>query len=139
MYTYRAVFTPTEKGSLLVTYPDVDGAITEGADNLQARAMGSEALGIMLRHHADANGALPAANATDGIPIEPGLADSLQIAVILAFVEAGIDKGELARRLGRQEVHARRILDPDHTTTIGTLERDLEALGKRAWLVVKAV
>ncbi len=138
MYPYHASLTPSGEGTTIIAFPDVPGAMTEGGDRDDLNSLASEALGIMLRHYAARDGALPAAIATDGPLIEPSLPDTLQIALNLAFAESGITKTELAARLGCKENIARRILDPDHRTKVATLENALSVLGMRARLAVEA-
>ncbi len=48
--------------------------------------------------------------------------DAIKLAVIEAFNEANILKRELARRHGKTENEARRILDPDHHSKLGQLQ-----------------
>ncbi|MBA3516347.1 MAG: type II toxin-antitoxin system HicB family antitoxin [Rhizobiales bacterium] len=55
-----------------------------------------------------------------------------------AWRASGISKSELARRLGLGEGEARRILDPDHLTSLPRLEAALQALGKQLIVGVSA-
>ena len=64
------------------------------------------------------------------VAIDPETA--FKLAVIEAFGTAGISKSELARRLGRGETQARRILDPDHPTGLPLMKAALAVLGKQA-------
>lgn len=64
------------------------------------------------------------------VAIDPETA--FKLAVIEAFATAGISKSELARRLGRGETEARRILDPDHPTGLPLTKAALAVLGKQA-------
>ena len=52
-------------------------------------------------------------------------------AVYEAWMAAGISKSELARRMGRDVVEVRRILEPGHGTKLDQLEEAARALGKR--------
>ena len=56
--------------------------------------------------------------------------DAIKLAVIEAFNEANMLKRELARRHGKTEKEARRILDPDHHSKLGQLQDAMQALGK---------
>ena len=48
-YAYRALFEPGDRrGNVVVTFPDVPEAITQGRDLTDARAMAEEALGLVL-------------------------------------------------------------------------------------------
>jgi antitoxin HicB len=51
-------------------------------------------------------------------------------AVIESFRKSGLTKTEFARRIGKAEGKARRILDPDHPTKLGAMQAALRALGK---------
>ena len=61
-----------------------------------------------------------------------------KLAVWQAWRASGISKSELARRLGLGEGEARRILDPDHLTSLPRLEAALQALGKQLIVGVSA-
>lgn len=48
-YAYRALLEPGDRrGSIVVTFPDVPEAITQGRDMADARAMAEEALRLAL-------------------------------------------------------------------------------------------
>ena len=56
---------------------------------------------------------------------------SAKAAVYQAWQEADITKTELARRMGRDVVEVRRILEPGHGTKLDQLEEAAKALGGR--------
>jgi antitoxin HicB len=132
-YTYKALFEPGDETGIVVTFPDVPEAITQGDDEADARAMATEALGLALLTYAQQGRPLPKPAAKDrklvGITVDPEIAAKL--AVIEAFQNAGISKSELARQLGRDEKEVRRILDPMHATKLPSLKAALAALGWR--------
>jgi antitoxin HicB len=123
---------PDPEGGFQITFPDVPEAISGGSDEAEARAMGAEALGLALRGILQAGGALPRPKAEGkglvAIAVAPDTA--FKLALIEAFRASGMSKSELARRLGKGENEARRILDPDHATGLGTMQAALAALGK---------
>lgn len=131
-YVFAARFEPEPDGGYLVTFPDVPEAITQGDDRADAVASASEALGLALRGIVLDDRPLPRPKTSGeglvAIAVSPETA--LKLAVIEAFREAGISKSELARRMGRIETEARRILDPDHHTGLPLLKGALAALGK---------
>ena len=96
-----------------------------------------EALGLALRGYPYEERDIPPPKARRGVPVTVGAEDALKIAVISAFREAGISKSEFARRLGRAENEARRILNPDHATKLGLMQDALAALGKEVVITVK--
>lgn len=129
-FIYRATLTPEPDGGYLVTFADVPEAITQGDDMADALASAREALGLALRGIVQDGGVLPAPEATTGTPVAVDAEAALKLAVISAFRAAGISKTELARRLGKTETEARRILDPDHGTRLGQLQDALAVMGK---------
>ncbi|HVU41748.1 MAG: type II toxin-antitoxin system HicB family antitoxin [Xanthobacteraceae bacterium] len=133
-YVYRALFEPGERrGNVVVSFPDVPEAITQGRGQADARAMAEEALGLVLLDYLERGKPLPKSRAKSRglveVAIPPDVAAKL--AVLEAFAAAGISKSELARRIGKDEKEVRRILDPRHPTKLPALTAALRALGKR--------
>jgi antitoxin HicB len=71
------------------------------------------------------------------VAVEPEVAAKL--AIIEAVRIAGISKSELARRIGKDEKEARRILDPKHATKLPTLAAALRNLGQRLVIGVERI
>ena len=139
-FVFRAVFEPGDKRGIVVTFPDVPEAITQGNDVTDARAMAEEALGLALLSYPTRGQPLPKARARgrDMVPITVAPDVAAKLAVLEAFAEANISKVELARRLGKDEKEVRRILDPKHPTKLSALTETLRALGKRLIVAVEA-
>jgi antitoxin HicB len=139
-YAYRASFEPGDRrGNVVVTFPDVPEAVTQGRGQTDARVMAEEALGLVLLSYLERGKTLPKPRAKGrnlvDIAVAPDVAAKL--AVLESFAAAGISKSELARRIGKDEKEVRRILDPKHPTKLPALTAALRALGKR--LVVGVV
>lgn len=138
-YVYPADFHKEEDGGFLVTFPDVPEAITQGDDLADAKASASDALGLALRGYLVHGLSLPTPSRLKAkqfnIPVETS--NALKIAVVEAFRATGISQAEFARRLGKAETEARRILDPDHPTKLATLEAALKLFGKQVFISVK--
>ena len=132
IFGYPAVFEGGDRpGVIVVTFPDVPEAITEGANMAVALRMASDALGLALLTYVQLGRPLPRMR-TRGkgqIVVEPEVAAKL--AVLMAFKQAGLTQREFAKRLGKDEKEARRILDPMHATKIGALSDALAVLGHR--------
>jgi antitoxin HicB len=139
LYSYLADIRPDPDGGYLVTFPDVPEAITAGADIVEAKHNAVEALGLALRGYLVEGRHLPppAARGKHLVPIPLEAGTALKIAVIEAFRTAGISKSELARRVGKAETEAHRILDPDHATKLASLEMALAALGKQVVISIQ--
>lgn len=138
-YLAKLEADPTRSGSagFLATFPDVPEAIASGPTREAALAEAREALLAGLITYVERGLPLPPARAKRGEPVALDATASLKLAVLDAFRSAGISRVELARRLGKAETEARRILDPDHATKLPALEAALAALGKRVVLSVE--
>jgi antitoxin HicB len=132
-YVYRAEFEPGARRGLVVSFPDVPEAITQGRDMADARAMAEEALGLALLTYLERGVPLPKPRAASKKLVAVGVAPDVaaKLAVLESFVAAKISKSELARRIGKDEKEVRRILDPKHATKLPALTTALRALGKR--------
>ena len=131
---YRAHFEPGEdRGVIVVSFPDVPEAITQGNDEMDAYAQAEEALGLALLTYSTRGLPLPApkARGADLVPIAVDPEIAAKLAVIEAVREAGINKSEFARLIGKDEKEARRILSPMHPTKLATLSAALRKLGRR--------
>ena len=104
-YTYPAVFEPGDESGLVVTFPDVPGAITQGTDEADARAMAADALGLMLIQYLVDGKPLPepSPKADDQVLVAADPALAMKVAVLEAFRDAGFSKTDLAKRLGKDE------------------------------------
>ena len=118
---------------VVVEFPDVPEAITDGKGFARAYANAVEALGLALLSYPQRGLALPKAKTRGsdliGVAVEPEIA--MKLAVIEAFRERGLSKSEFARLIDKDEKEARRILDPLDATKITTLSEALQAVGRR--------
>jgi antitoxin HicB len=132
-FVFSAVMEPGDKRSVVVSFPDVPEAITEGRDDTEARLMAEEALGLALLTYPARGLPLPKAKVRGRgmVPIAVAPDVAAKLAVLEAFGDARITKVELARRLGKDEKEVRRILDPRHATKLAALTETLRALGRR--------
>lgn len=137
LYQYMATVEADPDGGFIVTFADVPEAITAGDTREEAMDNAREALGLALRGILQDGRELPLPQATNGLPVAVAADEAAKLAVIQAFRKAGISKIELARRLGKNETEARRILDPDHGTKIGLLQEALRALGQEIVISVR--
>lgn len=130
---YPAFLEKGDEGAIVVSFPDIPEAITEGDTREAALSNAQEALGLALLTYPRRGLPLPhpskVGKGFSPVSIDP--ATAAKLAVLEAFREASISKSELARRLNRDEKEIRRILDPMHATKIGTLGEALAVLGRR--------
>lgn len=140
-FVYHAEFERGAKRGIVVSFPDVPEAITQGNNAEDTLAMAEEALGMALLSYVARGLPLPKAKAKGenlfAVWIAPDVAAKL--AVLEAFAESGMTKTDLARQLGKDEKEARRILDPRHPTKLPVLAEVLRVLGKRLVVGVEKV
>jgi antitoxin HicB len=131
-FEYVAEFEPGEQsGVIIVTFPDVPEAISEGVGTGDAIQQASDALGVALLSYPLRGLPIPKAKARKGNKISVPADIAAKLAVLEAFNSSGCSKSDLARRLGKNEREIRRILDPMHATKLSTLVEVLSLLGKR--------
>lgn len=131
-FSYRVELEAGEEGGLVVSFPGVPEAITEGDDRREALANASEALGLALLTYAEIGRPFPAGDDPDApgvVTVEPEVA--AKVALIAAFRQSGLTKTQLAERIGRDEKEVRRLLDPMHASKMKPLRAALAVLGKR--------
>jgi antitoxin HicB len=132
-FIYAARFEPGDESGVVVSFPDVPEAITQGEDEADAMKQAQEALGLALLTYPRRALPVPRAKAKGRslIPIAVAPEVAAKIAVLEAFKRSGISKSELGRRIGKDEKEIRRILDPRHRTKLATLTEALRELGQQ--------
>ena len=130
---YPAILESGEERGIVVTFPDVPEAITQGDNREDALCQAEEALGLALTTYPERKLALPTPSPCAAgqvlVTVEPSM--GAKIALLDAFTSAGVTKTALANALGVSEKEIRMRMDPFHKTKIGPLAATLEALGKR--------
>lgn len=138
-FVYRARFEPGDHRGVVVSFPDIPEAITEGRDEAEAYTQAEEALGLALLTYPARGLPLPKPRARGSglvsITVEPGIAAKL--ALLEAIREKGLSQRAFARLIGKDEKEARRILDPKHATKLATLTAALRKLGQRLVIAVE--
>jgi antitoxin HicB len=138
LYKYSAV---TERGEdpdvVVVSFPDVPEAVTQGRGLAEALREAADALGTALLTYPMRRLPLPAPETDGGHPVAVPAEIAAKLAVLDAFAAAGITQAELGRRLGKDEKEGRRILDPMHATKLATLSAARGALGRRLVISVE--
>jgi len=132
-FAYPAIFEDQADGSILVRFPDVPEALTEGGTEAEAAREAADALVAALGGYVNDRRDFPApSRPTSGrrlIPLRPLVAAKL--ALYQAMRTAGLSNVALAKRLGVSETVVRRLVDLDHRSRIGQVEAALELLGRR--------
>lgn len=141
-FIYPAKFTPDpQDGGLVVTFPDVPEAITQGEDVADALRQAAdcldEAIAGRIRRSEDIPEASPVIPGDCAIPLPAQTA--AKAALYLAIRQANITKGEFAALLHCDEGEVRRMLDPCHASSLRRIESALAILGQQLVVGVKAV
>jgi antitoxin HicB len=132
MFDYPVRLEPDDNDTILVTFPDVPGAITFGETEAEALAHAVDALesilSVMIADRRD----IPLPSPTDGRPtVAPTLLGSLKLILYLAMRARGWRKADLARALDMDPRLVDRLLDLRHRSTVAQLDAALRACGGR--------
>jgi antitoxin HicB len=137
-HAYPITLTPDEDGRVVVTFPDVKGASTDGADEAEAIANAADSLIAALIVHMTLRQPIPRpspARRRPTVTVPPLVAAKL--ALYSAMLEQKVTSADLAHRMRRSESEVRRLLDLDHRSDIGQIEAALAELGKRLEIRVR--
>jgi antitoxin HicB len=131
-FIYPYTVFQSEDGAWQVRFRDVPEALTEGDSEAEAHALATDALLVALGGLVKMQRDIPEPPAADAGPVEVvPMLQSAKVALYQAMREDGLNNDALARKLGLVEGEVRRLLDLDHQTRIGTLEKALWQLGKQ--------
>lgn len=128
-----AVAIREQEGDFVVSVRDLPEVVTSGDSLEEALVLAADAIEVAVAGRIEDEIDLPVPSAVG--PREHTVALSAPLAakaaVYSAWKAAGIRKTELARRMGRNEVEVRRILNPRHGTKLDQLDEAARALGGR--------
>ena len=130
-YAYPCILASEEDG-VSVSFPDIPEALTCGIDRRDALTQAIDALVTALSAYVYAREDIPVPS-----PVIKGqelisvpLIVASKLALYSAMRRQGMTKTALARRLGLSEGAVRKLLDPDHRSHIGQVEKALGVLGQ---------
>ncbi len=132
MYTYPVVLEADDNDTVMVSFPDVPGAVSFGADEDEALTRAVDALETMFiasigdRRHIPEPSRPHKRQRTVTLP---PLA-AAKVALYQTMREQGVRKAELARRLHCDFRQVDRLLDLRHRSRLDRIDAALAALGK---------
>jgi antitoxin HicB len=128
---YPVNLTPDD-GAILVTFPDVPEAITQGEDEDEALLYAIDALETALSFYVDDRKPLPVPSKPKRgqKTVRPSALECAKLGVYQAMTEQGIRKSELARRLGWHMPQVDRLFDLKHASRLDQIEAAARALGR---------
>ncbi len=128
-----------DDGSILVTFPGVPEALTDGETEAEALAEALDCLIAALGGYINDRRDIPRPSRPkrgQKVVALPPLV-SAKLALYQAMRDAGVTRVALGKRLGVSEGAVRRLLDLDHRSHIGQIDAALVALGKRLVVEVR--
>ena len=135
MEPYLALFEPDRKaGSYVVTFPDFGYGVTQGETEAEAMEMAQDLLMLTIGDYIRESRFLPTPRRHRGSKFRRVPLPALQAAKVdlyIAFLESGLKKAELARRIGIPKTHIERLFSLRHHSRLNQIEAAFAALGKR--------
>ena len=136
---WPAQLQPQDDGMILVSFPDIPEALTEGETEAEALIQAQDCLIGALGGYIGARRAIPWPSQACGKAMIalPALA-AAKIALYSAMRTEGIGSIALAARLGVSERAVRRLINLDHRSHISQIETALRTLGQRLSVATEA-
>ena len=134
---YPAHLDAEEDRGYVVTFPDFGVGVTQGDNREEALAQAADLLETMVANYMAEGWDLPVPSPARGRPLvrlAPLVAAKAE--VFRAMRQAGIDKTELAQRLGIAPEAADQLFSIHHQTGLDQIEAPLAALGRRLVVAV---
>lgn len=139
MYTYPVVLEPDDNDTVMVTFPDVPGAITFGDDEDEALMRAVDALEtVFIACMSDRQDIPKPSRPRRGqhfVSLPP--LSAAKVALYQSMREQGVRKADLARRLHCDFRQVDRLLDLRHRSRLDQIDAALAALGKRLEIRLK--
>ena len=134
-YPYQ---TESDGDSVVVSFPDVRGGLTQVDPGEDFEATVRDCLVAALGGYVEHRLPVPAASAPKGrATITLDVMTSAKLALATVMSERGVSNVALARQLGITEKAVRRLLDLDHSSQIDRVEQALAMLGRTLQVSVR--
>lgn len=138
-YIYPVSLEAQPEGGFTVTFPDVEGATTEGDTKAEALRNAADALVAALGAYIELRKPIPSpsrpAKGQESVALDALVAAKLGL--YQAMRRARVSNVELAKRLKVSEGAVRRLVDLDHGSKIEGIQAALAALGKHLVVEVR--
>jgi antitoxin HicB len=136
---YPALFEAAPEGRFVITFPDIEGAISQGDNERDAQEMAQDALITMIAHLIRHGKTVPSPSLRKGRlqkgqkyrMIELPAIAALKTELYIAFRNSGLTKTALAQKLGIPKTTIDRLFAFRNHTRLDQIEAAFAALGKR--------
>jgi antitoxin HicB len=130
-FSYPARLKADEERRLVVHFPDLPEALTDGADEAEALAEASDCLSTALAARIVNEEDIPSPSRLRAgqYLVAPDATMALKAALYSALRARKMTVTDLARRLGIDDRKAARLIDPRAASSLASLEAALSALG----------
>ena len=136
-FAYPITLAGQRDGAMLVSFPDVPEALTEGADEAEALAEAEDCLISALGGYMSRGWAIPQPSCAEGRPtVQLPQRVGGKLALYMAMQKNGVVPEALAQRLGKPQAWVDSLLDLDEPSRVthlqGALTRVAEGARKSA-------
>jgi antitoxin HicB len=123
---------PAEEGGYIVNFPDLPNGWSQGETHAEALAQAEDLLEEMILGLMAHSEEVPSPSQAQGRPTVslPALT-AAKLEAYRAMCAAGLNKSQLAERLGWQPSQVTRLFDGRHASRLDQIETALAALGRR--------
>ena len=123
---------PAEEGGYIVNFPDMPNGWSQGEDRPEALAQAEDLLEEIVLGRMAHNEEVPLPSAAEGRSTVtlPALT-AAKLEAYRAMRAAGLNKKQLAERLGWQPSQVTRLFDGRHASRLDQIETALRVLGRR--------
>jgi antitoxin HicB len=138
-YSYPAILEQDEGGRVVVRFPDLPEALTDGAYEGEALAEAADCLSEALASRIVDGEEIPAPSLDlGGYLVSPDPTIALKAALYTALRQRDMTVADLADRLGLKDWHqAARLIDPKRPSKLNRLAAALDALGCKIEIAVR--
>ena len=130
---YPCILREEATGGFQVSFPDVSGANTSGANRTEALELAEDALVAALGAHYRVRKTIPlptpVADGQEPVALRPVAAS--KVSLHATMLEHDVTRAELAARLGMNDTEIRALLNPDEPSDITTIQDAINAATHR--------
>lgn len=139
MLQYQVLLERAEEGGFIVHFPDFKWGITQGDTEEEALEMASEVVEIYLDDCITKGEPLPLSKQRRGKlyrMVRPSALAAAKAELYAAFLQSGMTKATLGRRLKIPRMNVDRLFDLNHQSRLDQIEAAFRAVGKQLEITI---